>query len=122
MFRSAAEAGPRDILKLYSTSGQLLNITPDLPANTLDNPYSLQVVAANGFAMLHESTGADMKALEARISELERQLKADLPLPPAVQHLQLQVDAFRDKLETTESLSWLGESHLPLAVTKGCSL
>lgn len=109
MFRSAAEAGPRDILKLYNTAGQLLNISPALPQNTPDNPYSLQVVAANGFAMLHKNTGDDMKVLEQRISELERQLKSDLPLPPAVQQLQLQVDAFRQKLETTESLSWLGE-------------
>lgn len=109
MFRSAAEAGPRDILKLYNSAGQLLNISPELAGNTLDTPYSLQVVAANGIAMLHKSTGDDMKALEARISELERQLKSDLPLPPAVQQLQQQVDAFRQKLETTESLSWLGE-------------
>lgn len=50
-----------------------------------------------------------MKSLEARISEIERQLKADLPLPPAVQQLQKQVEAFKEKLETTESLSWLGE-------------
>lgn len=108
LFRSAAEAGPRDILKLYNTAGQLLNISPELPPNTLENPYSLQVVAANGIAMLHKSTGDEMKSLETRISELERQLKSDLPLPPAVQQLQLQVDAFRQKLETTESLSWLG--------------
>ncbi|KAF5308791.1 hypothetical protein FQR65_LT06024 [Abscondita terminalis] len=108
LFRSAAEAGPRDILKLYNTAGQLLNISPELPANTPNCPYSLQVVAANGFAMLHKSTGDEMKSLEARISELERQLTSDLPLPPAVQQLQLQVDAFRQKLETTESLSWLG--------------
>uniref|UniRef100_A0A1Y1K8A9 Phosphodiesterase n=2 Tax=Photinus pyralis TaxID=7054 RepID=A0A1Y1K8A9_PHOPY len=108
LFRTAAEAGPRDILKLYNTAGQLLNISPELLPNSPENPYSLQVVAANGFAMLHKSTGDEMKALETRISELERQLKSDLPLPPAVQQLQMQVDAFRQKLETTESLSWLG--------------
>ncbi|XP_031328000.1 uncharacterized protein LOC116159193 isoform X2 [Photinus pyralis] len=109
LFRTAAEAGPRDILKLYNTAGQLLNISPELLPNSPENPYSLQVVAANGFAMLHKSTGDEMKALETRISELERQLKSDLPLPPAVQQLQMQVDAFRQKLETTESLSWLGK-------------
>lgn len=58
-----------------------------------------------------------MRSLEVRISEIERQLKADLPLPPAVQQLQKQVDAFREKLETTESLSWLGELSLYLLVT-----
>jgi hypothetical protein len=30
-------------------------------------------------------------------------------LPPLVQDLKLQVDSFRNKLETTEHLSWLGE-------------
>lgn len=50
-----------------------------------------------------------MRSLELRISDIERQLKADIPLPPAVQQLQKQVDAFREKLETTENLSWLGE-------------
>ncbi|KAJ3654757.1 hypothetical protein Zmor_013925 [Zophobas morio] len=105
---SAAEAGPRDILKLYNTAGQLLNISGDLPPNTPDSRYSLQVVAANGFAMLQESTGNTLKALEARVSAIERQLRSELPLPPAVEELQRQVDEFREKLETTESLSWLG--------------
>ncbi|KRT86360.1 hypothetical protein AMK59_1285, partial [Oryctes borbonicus] len=108
LFRSAAEAGPRDIIKLYNNAGQLLNISQDLEGNVPDQRYSLQVVAANGFAMLQENTGADLKTLEARISELERQLRADLPLPPVVKQLQKQVEAFREKLETTESLSWLG--------------
>ncbi|XP_044267215.1 high affinity cGMP-specific 3',5'-cyclic phosphodiesterase 9A [Tribolium madens] len=108
LFRSASEAGPRDILKLYNTSGQLLNISGDLPPNTPDSRYSLQVVAANGFAMLQESTGSSLKALEARVSAIERQLRSELPLPPAVEELQRQVEEFREKLETTESLSWLG--------------
>ncbi|CAH1104969.1 unnamed protein product [Psylliodes chrysocephalus] len=108
LFRAAAEAGPRDILKLYNTDGQLLNICSDLPSNTQNNRYSLQVVAANGLAMLQESTGADLKALEARVSAIERQLRWELPLPPAVEELQKEVDAFKEKLETTESLSWLG--------------
>lgn len=109
LFRSAAEAGPRDILKLYNSAGQLLNISADLPSNTKETAYSLLVVAANGLAMLQESTGAELKLLEARVSAIERQLRSELPLPPAVQELQREVDAFREKLETTESLSWLGE-------------
>ncbi|RZC42888.1 hypothetical protein BDFB_010535 [Asbolus verrucosus] len=109
LFRSASEAGPRDILKLYNTSGQLLNISGDLPSNTPDSRYSLQVVAANGFAMLQESAGNCLKSLEARVSAIERQLRSELPLPPAVEELQRQVEEFREKLETTESLSWLEE-------------
>lgn len=59
--------------------------------------------------LFFRSTEEQVKSLELRISEIERQLKAELPLPPTVLHLQKQVDAFREKLETTESLSWLGE-------------
>lgn len=62
-------------------------------------------------AMLQETTGADLKALESRVSAIERQLKYELPLPHAVQELQKEVDAFREKLETSESLSWLGKNH-----------
>lgn len=74
-----------------------------------DTRYSLQVVAANGLAMLQESTSSELKSLEARVAAIEKQLKWELPLPPAVQELQKEVDTFREKLETTESLSWLGE-------------
>lgn len=59
--------------------------------------------------MLQESTCSDLKALEARVSAVERQMRAELPLPPAVDELRREVDAFRDRLETDESLSWLGE-------------
>ncbi|XP_045472165.1 high affinity cGMP-specific 3',5'-cyclic phosphodiesterase 9A [Harmonia axyridis] len=108
LFRSAAEAGPNDILKLYDADGHLLNISSSLPSNKSSNRYVLKVVAANGLAMLQESTGSTFKSLEARISAIERQLKSDFPLPPAVEDLKRQVDAFREKLETSENLSWLG--------------
>ncbi|XP_030749551.1 high affinity cGMP-specific 3',5'-cyclic phosphodiesterase 9A isoform X2 [Sitophilus oryzae] len=58
--------------------------------------------------MLQESTCADLKALEARISAVERQMRTELPLPPAVEELRKEVDAFRDRLETDPNLSWLG--------------
>lgn len=67
------------------------------------------MVAANGLAMLQEETGAELKQLEARVSAIERQLRSELPLPPVVQELQNEVDGFREKLETSESLSWLGK-------------
>ncbi|KAL3282954.1 hypothetical protein HHI36_006112 [Cryptolaemus montrouzieri] len=104
LFRSAAEAGPKDILKLYDVDGHLLNICASLPSNTPSNRYTLKVVAANGLAMLEESTASTFKLLEARISAIERALKSDLPLPPVVEELQRQVELFREKLETTESV------------------
>lgn len=42
LFRSAAEAGPLDIVKLRK-GDKLLNISPHLPPNTPDTPYILQV-------------------------------------------------------------------------------
>jgi len=42
LFRSAAEAGPLDIVKLRK-GDKLLNISTHLPANTPDTPYVLQV-------------------------------------------------------------------------------
>lgn len=47
LFRTAAEAGPRDILKLYTPDGRLINICPAITPNTPDSCYSLQVVAAH---------------------------------------------------------------------------
>ncbi|CAH2008495.1 unnamed protein product [Acanthoscelides obtectus] len=116
MFRSASEAGPNDILKLYNYDGQLLNINSDLPPNTPSHPYTLQVVAANGMAALQESTGAELKALEARIAAVERQLHRELPLPPAVDELREEVERFREKLETSEKLSWLGKRILVMYI------
>lgn len=46
-FRSAAEAGPNDILKLYNCRGNLVNISPRLPENTHETRYKLEVVAAH---------------------------------------------------------------------------
>lgn len=47
LFRCAAEAGPYDILKLYNTRGNIVNISPALQENTPDSRYKLEVVAAN---------------------------------------------------------------------------
>ena len=44
-FRSAAEAGPLDILKLYNMKGNLVNISPRLPENTPQTRYKLEVIA-----------------------------------------------------------------------------
>ncbi|KAJ9599177.1 hypothetical protein L9F63_010354 [Diploptera punctata] len=109
LFRAAAEAGPRDILKLYTPTGRLVNISASLPANTPDTCYNLQVVAAHCNGMLLDEVGIDLLALENRVSQLEKKISIDFDeLPPGVQELKHQVDKFRSKLETTEHLSWLG--------------
>lgn len=47
LFRCAAEAGPYDILKLYNTKGNIVNISPALQENSPGSRYQLEVVAAN---------------------------------------------------------------------------
>ncbi|XP_015600255.1 uncharacterized protein LOC107270091 [Cephus cinctus] len=111
LFRSAAEAGPLDILKLHD-GDKLLNISPYLPANTPDTAYVLQVVG------VHPATSgmieADLlRALERRVAVLERDLRdhqeaASTAPSLALRELKRQVNDFKNKLETTEHLSWLG--------------
>lgn len=45
LFRSAAEAGPNDILKLYNPKGSIINISPGLEPNSPHSCYKLEVVA-----------------------------------------------------------------------------
>ena len=47
LFRCAAEAEPGNILKLYSSSGELVSISPELPANSPETRYILHAVATN---------------------------------------------------------------------------
>lgn len=47
LFRAAAEVGPHHILKMYNTSGGVLNISPQLEANSQDSYYRLEVVASD---------------------------------------------------------------------------
>ena len=55
-FRSAAEAGPYDILKLYNHKGNLVNISTNLEANSPETKYKLEVVAAHcGHCGIHSS-------------------------------------------------------------------
>lgn len=47
LFRCAAEAGPNDILKLYNTKGNMVNISSKLQENSPEMRYRLEVVATN---------------------------------------------------------------------------
>lgn len=47
LFRSAAEAGPHDILKLYSPKGSIINISTRLEPNSPSSCYRLEVVATD---------------------------------------------------------------------------
>ncbi|XP_065349163.1 high affinity cGMP-specific 3',5'-cyclic phosphodiesterase 9A isoform X1 [Cloeon dipterum] len=100
MLRSAAEVDKSEILKLYSDAGHLVNISPDLPANSPDSPYELHAIATNCNDILRRELGMDFDALDHRISELEQMLNPDnIDVSKTLAHLRKQLEAFRLKLE-----------------------
>ncbi|KAK2551247.1 High affinity cGMP-specific 3', partial [Acropora cervicornis] len=111
LFRCAAEAGPYDILKLYNTKGNIVNISPALQENSPGSRYQLEVVAANcascGFC--DSQSGCTLEAVEARLQSLEKSLILENgETSSVVQDIRLKVDSFKEKLESVEHLSWLG--------------
>ncbi|XP_071580619.1 uncharacterized protein Pde9 [Temnothorax nylanderi] len=116
LFRSAAEAGPLDIVKLRK-GDKLLNISTHLPANTPDTPYVLQIVGAHP-ASSGVIEAEVLWALERRVAALERQLREHqeaLYATPslALRELKRQVDSFKNKLENNDQLSWLSLYKFP---------
>ncbi|XP_071839835.1 high affinity cGMP-specific 3',5'-cyclic phosphodiesterase 9A-like isoform X2 [Apostichopus japonicus] len=120
IFRAAAEAGPLDILKLYNTRGNIVNISPKLEENSSETRYRLEVVATYCDA---EELGFDIKTVESRVENLEKKVKVDSgETPEVVYELRQKVENVRNKLEGVEHLSWLGlfkefsagsQNHLP---------
>lgn len=110
-FRSAAEAGPNDILKLYNARGNLINISPRIPDNTPEARYRLDVVAAQcpGDKPIAEQLGFDVSAIEKRLQALEKRVFIENgELPASVCDVQKRVAEFKNKLQSVEHLSWLG--------------
>ncbi|KZC07356.1 PREDICTED: uncharacterized protein LOC107185630 [Dufourea novaeangliae] len=110
LFRNAAEAGPLDIVKLCKGE-KLLNISTNLPANTSDTPYVLQIVGAHP-ASSRVIEAEVLWALERRVAALERQLREQqeaLCASPSftLRELKRQVDSFKNKLEHNDQLNWL---------------
>ncbi|CAN9498070.1 unnamed protein product [Ophioblennius macclurei] len=110
LFRSAAEAGPHDILKMYNPKGNIINISPNLEPNNSDSCYKLEVVAADcNSAELAGSLGFDLSSMEKRLQGLEKKILIEVGETPAVVYeMKKQVDSIREKLESVEHLSWLG--------------
>jgi hypothetical protein len=103
--RSAAEASSNDIIKLYNVKGHLLSISNNLEANTLDNPYRLDVV----FKSIADSSN-NVKILIDRVEKLELSLKTMTFTSnlDKLDDLTLKVKDICFKLENLEHLSWLG--------------
>ncbi|XP_041926050.1 high affinity cGMP-specific 3',5'-cyclic phosphodiesterase 9A [Alosa pseudoharengus] len=110
LFRSAAEAGPHDILKLYNPKGNIINISPQLAPNTPQSSYKLEVVAADcNSTELAVALGFDLSSMEKRLQSLEKKILIEAGETPAIVYeMKRQVESFREKLESVEHLSWLG--------------
>eukprot|EP00063_Salmo_salar_P054305 XP_014029140.1 PREDICTED: high affinity cGMP-specific 3',5'-cyclic phosphodiesterase 9A-like isoform X2 [Salmo salar] len=110
LFRSAAEAGPHDILKLYNPKGNIINISPRLEPNSPNSCYKLEVVAADCNSVeLAVALGFDLSSMEKRLQGLEKKILIEAGETPAVVYeMKRQVESFREKLESVEHLSWLG--------------
>ncbi|XP_058890094.1 high affinity cGMP-specific 3',5'-cyclic phosphodiesterase 9A isoform X1 [Acipenser ruthenus] len=114
LFRAAAEAGPHDILKLYNTKGNIINISPKLEPNSPQSRYKLEVVAADCNSEplgseLAVALGFDLSVMEKRLQSLEKKILGEAgETPSIVYEMKNQVESFREKLESVEHLSWLG--------------
>ncbi|XP_035533285.1 high affinity cGMP-specific 3',5'-cyclic phosphodiesterase 9A-like [Morone saxatilis] len=106
LFRAAAEAGPHHILKMYSTNGSMLNISPRLEANSEDSYYRLEVVAAD---VKNVGMPTELDNMECRLHHLESKVIEDVgKTPDIICELKSQVESFKRKLESVEHLSWMG--------------
>ncbi|KAM9835987.1 high affinity cGMP-specific 3',5'-cyclic phosphodiesterase 9A-like [Aulostomus maculatus] len=106
VFRAAAEAGPHHILKMYKANGSVVNISPQLEANSRDSCYRLEVVACElkGVAM-----AAELDNMECRLHHLENKVLEDAGKTPEIMcELTGQVELFKRKLENVKHLSWMG--------------
>lgn len=110
IFRVAAEALESDILKLYNSRGNLINISPSLPENTPDTRYKLEVVASNTTGpSLAAELGFNVEDLQARLQILETRFTEQAKeAPEAVLELKSKLDNLRERLESLDHLSWLG--------------
>jgi len=110
IFRVAAEALESDILKLYNSRGNLINISPSLPENTPDTRYKLEVVASNTTGpSLAAELGFNVEDLQARLQILETRFTEQAKeAPEVVLELKSKLDSLRERLESLDHLSWLG--------------
>uniref|UniRef100_A0A3Q1EE36 Phosphodiesterase n=1 Tax=Acanthochromis polyacanthus TaxID=80966 RepID=A0A3Q1EE36_9TELE len=97
LFYLAAEAGPHHILKMYNTSGSVVNISPRLQANSVDSYYRLEVVASD---LQSETNSPFFTVCVFRLRHLEDKVTEDVgKTPEIICELKSQVEAFKRKLE-----------------------
>lgn len=110
LFRSAAEVTSFDIIKMYNSEGDLVNITQYLKSNTPDTPYRLVVLATSTDSLMKE-VGTDLNGVEKRLQALESHIIVENGgLTDSMRQVQEEMAALSQKLEGIEHLSWIGLS------------
>uniref|UniRef100_A0A3Q1AT57 Phosphodiesterase n=1 Tax=Amphiprion ocellaris TaxID=80972 RepID=A0A3Q1AT57_AMPOC len=105
LFRVAAEAGPHHILKMYNTNGSVVNISPQLEANSVDSYYRLEVVASDLqsqkiIELKGETNSPFFTVCVFRLRHLENKVTEDVgKTPDIICELKSQVESFKRKLE-----------------------
>ncbi|XP_059932643.1 high affinity cGMP-specific 3',5'-cyclic phosphodiesterase 9A isoform X2 [Gadus macrocephalus] len=126
LFRSAAEARPHDILKLYNPKGNLINISPRLEPNNPSSCYKLEVVAADCTSELlgvelAVALGFNFSTMEKRLQGLEKKILAQAVETPAVVYeMKKQVDLFREKLEVNVKASRVWSTSAGWGCSRSC--
>ncbi|CAI9727841.1 affinity cGMP-specific 3 3' [Octopus vulgaris] len=115
-FRSVAETGPNDILKLLNKEGFYIQISPNTPQNTPEDRYKLEVVARVWGDEIPEHTKRQWENIEKRLSTLENLVLYQTTMPKCVEEILTKMNNVKNK--NIGYLSWLGlYKDLPKAKT-----
>lgn len=107
-FRSIAEAGPNDILKLHNQKGFFLQISSNIPVNTPDDRYQLEVVAKVWRDRIPDEVLEQWENIERRLATLENLVIYQTTMPKCFEELLTKVNNVKNKVEGIAYLSWLG--------------
>ncbi|XP_033991283.1 high affinity cGMP-specific 3',5'-cyclic phosphodiesterase 9A-like isoform X2 [Trematomus bernacchii] len=104
LFRAAAEASPRHVLKMFASDGRRMNISPKMQANDPESVYRLELVAADQSRV---GMSQELDSMEDRLQHLESRVMEEAG-GELLCDLKKQVESFKEKLESVEHLSWMG--------------
>ncbi|KAK1876370.1 High affinity cGMP-specific 3'5'-cyclic phosphodiesterase 9A [Dissostichus eleginoides] len=104
LFRAAAEASPRHVLKMFASDGHRMNISPKMRANDPESVYRLELVAADQSRV---GMPQELDSMEDRLQHLESRVMEEVG-GELLCDLKKQVESFKKKLESVEHLSWMG--------------
>ncbi|GAB1601126.1 high affinity cGMP-specific 3',5'-cyclic phosphodiesterase 9A-like [Argonauta hians] len=107
-FRSVAETGPNDIVKLLNKQGFYIQISANTPVNTPDDRYTVEVVARVWEDEIPHETRCQWEDIEERLSAVENLVLYQTTMPKCVEDIFTKMNNVKNKVENVGYLSWLG--------------